>query len=802
MFRIPQRYLLFAFTAWLLLPSSGEAWALRGVVQDAQGKPVAGAIVAENWMFRDGGVRSGGIHVKSDAQGRFDFTEWQEGGKLALIAFNADHSLGGYGIGQVGSDEPVVIRLEPTKLARAIVRWNAVNPVAKVFHFRVISPEGFTIAQGFGGEGEFGFPYVGDDMELRVRASEARAIHLMLPANGGDLGSIDFQPAPAVAHRGLFVPEWTFSVVLGATEAEGKIRSHRGNWVGLYFWDSRDPMSAYDVASLSRHWRRSRPDNMVLLAMHGPSVKSEAELKAALARCQKQYWQGKPLEFPVLLDSTGESTRQFGVGPDAGDLILIDPKGKMYGAIRPDDFVKVRHGEIKPRKPRASREGKAEVETTDTEWAELPKDVIWRIDRTRDDCAALWKPASYFRDRTFNPQQLYIAPAARAKISTVIESTFAKVKPEFVRPKSYTVALAKVRDEFVALRVLTRNEADELNEADRVSWRKLAEKQALDSGWDFFASKQLPSGLWPTPSGRESVARTALVLQAAVAQGATHRDGGLGSHSRDSEFGSQPLLEKALKALLKLQHPNGQFGDRAYDHGVVLGALTEVLVLSRDRKLLSDPVQRAALWSIESQAKDGGWPAGNHGRSDPWSSAWNLHALEWSRFCAQFRLIRVQELDEPAWREPAREFFLGLPRVDDRSDEFGAKFLKRGPFQGSYQWLSPAVLITVVGHQPNRSDLETLRNVTWKERQRFRSVIRSRRRRSVENFPGIGDWARSRAAVHDKTSLDEWLRPAVDELLEVRGVDGSWSHAGDKVVGTALAWLILAEWETAEEYRR
>jgi hypothetical protein len=65
-----------------------------------------------------------------------------------------------------------------------------------------------------------------------------------------------------------------------------------------------------------------------VLAIHDDQVKSFSELDKKLVSIKKQYWQGKALPFPILLDGNAATHKLYGVdGWPTG--VLIDPEGKV-----------------------------------------------------------------------------------------------------------------------------------------------------------------------------------------------------------------------------------------------------------------------------------------------------------------------------------------------------------------------------------------------------------------------------------------------------------------------------------------
>lgn len=74
-------------------------------------------------------------------------------------------------------------------------------------------------------------------------------------------------------------------------------------------------------------------DRFEIIAFHDASVQSLEEMDRGLDRgIRKMLWKGRDLPFPILLDSTGATLRQFGVRAFPTTL-LIDPEGRLVGPV-------------------------------------------------------------------------------------------------------------------------------------------------------------------------------------------------------------------------------------------------------------------------------------------------------------------------------------------------------------------------------------------------------------------------------------------------------------------------------------
>lgn len=74
-----------------------------------------------------------------------------------------------------------------------------------------------------------------------------------------------------------------------------------------------------------------------VIAFHDATVKDFPELDKKLEPIRKGTWGGRDLPFPILLDSTGETIKSYGINAYP-TTILIDPEGKLVGEAREDQL--------------------------------------------------------------------------------------------------------------------------------------------------------------------------------------------------------------------------------------------------------------------------------------------------------------------------------------------------------------------------------------------------------------------------------------------------------------------------------
>jgi hypothetical protein len=74
-------------------------------------------------------------------------------------------------------------------------------------------------------------------------------------------------------------------------------------------------------------------DKFAIVTIHDKTIASFAELDKKLPKISQQYWEGKQLPFPILLDPSGKTAELYRIEAYAG--LLIDPEGRLVGEGMP-----------------------------------------------------------------------------------------------------------------------------------------------------------------------------------------------------------------------------------------------------------------------------------------------------------------------------------------------------------------------------------------------------------------------------------------------------------------------------------
>ena len=175
-----------------------------------------------------------------------------------------------------------------------------------------------------------------EEFECEVTLEPGRAIdlgtgHLKLTA----LGRLAGKPAPPLS-------------ITDAREVSKnvKLTDFQGKWVVLDFWGFWCPpcvgqsLSGW-VAFADAH--AADRDQFVILAVHDPQATDFAMLDDKLKPIIRRNWRGRALPFPILLDTTGQTVKDYGV-VSWPTVVIIDPEGRVVdvpekGGFTLEDFL-------------------------------------------------------------------------------------------------------------------------------------------------------------------------------------------------------------------------------------------------------------------------------------------------------------------------------------------------------------------------------------------------------------------------------------------------------------------------------
>ncbi|MCP3979306.1 MAG: redoxin domain-containing protein [bacterium] len=295
-----------------------------------------GVSIAPVWQRSDSGLTPF-RGATTDASGSYSLPlpVYREEAELALLALDAERTVGGVIRLDPRRDESARINLKPLARLRArFVLEGGGDPVATWCSFSV-GRRGFHFIQGNFEDGllDVSLPPGKYWLWHQSEDSVRYARRIKLPRRGRDLGTLEMATTKLAKLRGTPAPELDVTHARGDFPEEG-LAGYRGKWVLIDFWGHwcgpcirafPGLLTLYDdYADLH--------DRFEILAFHHDSVDDFDELDDLVEAYAEEWWGGREFPFPSLLDTTGETVKRYGVTAWP-TMVLIDPEGQVaaYG---------------------------------------------------------------------------------------------------------------------------------------------------------------------------------------------------------------------------------------------------------------------------------------------------------------------------------------------------------------------------------------------------------------------------------------------------------------------------------------
>jgi thiol-disulfide isomerase/thioredoxin len=333
----------------LLLPWAVGAQApavdhVTGTVVDAKGNPVAGAKVgtafrlAPSFEATEILVGYGPSSVITDSKGTFSLPAAPIRYTKVLVAAGPDGSMGFVVRGAANTAQ---IRLQAA----------AKLDVEFVKDFGAIEQIGFDLmaagsAVGYGDataavKRTLLVPAGPLEMHATTPESIASTSKLTFEASRTTPLKVTLRPTSWALNVGKPAPTFTPTDVRNLPPTESLDRL-RGKWVLVDFWATWCAPCVKEMPKVTAFYETHAKmrDRFEIVAVHSVEEGESFEaIRPAYDRLVKNAWQGKPLPFPLVFDSTGSTQKRWGIEAYPTTL-LVDPNGRLVGLSNIEDLAR------------------------------------------------------------------------------------------------------------------------------------------------------------------------------------------------------------------------------------------------------------------------------------------------------------------------------------------------------------------------------------------------------------------------------------------------------------------------------
>ena len=330
-------FALLSTLGWAL--SALAQGVIQGTVVGTDGSAVAGIEVALYWRSENGRTIALGKKSISDAKGSFRLETDSDRPQL-VIAFDSTRALSGVALSEKGS---ALVRLDRSATVKG--GFAPEMPTSGIPAYPMLTFDNRRVLEITpSASGTFSAVSPAGAFKLRIYGSDVKSTTKDLalkPGETADLGAIPLAMTELFKLKGKPTPVLLFTDGRDAP-LTFDLSAYRGKWVALDFWGfwcgPCIHTSLPELIEIQNAYRRFA-NSFQIVAVHDSAVKTMKELEPKMPAIRNQYWRGRDLPFPILIDSTGEVVKTFGINAFP-TLVLIDPEGNVVGRSSPEELAK------------------------------------------------------------------------------------------------------------------------------------------------------------------------------------------------------------------------------------------------------------------------------------------------------------------------------------------------------------------------------------------------------------------------------------------------------------------------------
>ncbi|KAF0242857.1 MAG: hypothetical protein FD180_3708 [Planctomycetota bacterium] len=310
---------------------------ISGQITDAEGKPASGVEFGAEWATRNGKLLPF-QRWKPGADGKYSGELHWKSGAMAFLALDAAQTNGALLVVEekdLKAPMSIDMKLGPLSGVSGSLACPAIGPaLGTTSLFVEARPSGARVAWLTQKNDKFAIPLPPGDYEAVAMAFDAKKLRTAFKVEVGgkalDLGKLELAPTEIAQSWGKAPPAFAATAARGVP-ADLKLATLKGKWVLVVFWSAEaDDFTRVVYQNLKGLLERQKAaaGEFEILALYDSSARDWKEYDAKVANLRAGIWGGTDPPFPVLLDSTGETWKAWGIESKSA-MALIDPDGNV-----------------------------------------------------------------------------------------------------------------------------------------------------------------------------------------------------------------------------------------------------------------------------------------------------------------------------------------------------------------------------------------------------------------------------------------------------------------------------------------